>query len=157
MKKGKPQEKEEAYEVGYGKPPTHSRFRPGRSGNPKGRPKGTKNLKTDLIEELGEKILVREGEQARQVSKQRAVVKTLMARALKGDTRAASLLLSMMMRLIDTGEGGESQDEPLQENDLAILRDYEARVRQHDAKAPARSGKRSTRRRARRRQEGSES
>jgi hypothetical protein len=157
MKKGKPQEKGEAYEVGYGKPPTHSRFQPGRSGNPKGRPRGTKNLKTDLIEELGEKILVREGEQARQVSKQRAVVKTLMARALKGDTRAASLLLSMMMRLIDTGEGGEGQDEPLQENDLAILRDYEARVRQDDAKAPARSGKLATRRRARRRQEGSES
>jgi hypothetical protein len=61
----------------------------------------------------------------------------------------------MMMRLIDTGEAGESQDEPLQENDLAILRDYEARVRQDDAKAPAKSGKSATGRRARRRQEGS--
>lgn len=155
MKKGKPQEKDDGYEVGYGKPPKQTRFQPGRSGNPKGRPRGTKNLKTDLIEELGEKILVREGEQARQVSKQRAVVKTLMARTLKGDTRAASLLLSMMMRLIDTGEAGESQDEPLQENDLSILRDYEARVRQDDAKAPAGSGKSTTGRRARRRQEGS--
>ena len=41
------------YEVGYGKPPEHTRFQPGRSGNPRGRPKGTKNLKTDLVEELG--------------------------------------------------------------------------------------------------------
>ncbi len=42
------------YEVGYGKPPRHTRFQPGRSGNPRGRPKDTKNLKTDLIEELAE-------------------------------------------------------------------------------------------------------
>ncbi len=42
------------YDVGYRKPPKHTRFKPGQSGNPRGRPKGTKNLKTDLIEELGE-------------------------------------------------------------------------------------------------------
>ncbi len=65
------------YEVGYGKPPEHTRFKPGQSGNPRGRPKGTKNLKTDLIEELSEKIVVREGDQSQKVSKQRAVVKTL--------------------------------------------------------------------------------
>ena len=39
------------YEVGYKKPPIHTRFKPGVSGNPKGRPKGTKNLATDLAEE----------------------------------------------------------------------------------------------------------
>jgi hypothetical protein len=42
------------YDVGHAKPPKHTRFQPGQSGNPRGRPKGTKNLKTDLIEELGE-------------------------------------------------------------------------------------------------------
>ena len=40
--------------VGYRRPPKKSRFKPGQSGNPKGRPKGTKNLKRDLIEELQE-------------------------------------------------------------------------------------------------------
>ena len=44
------------YEVGYGKPPKHTRFQPGQSGNPRGRPKGTKNLKTDLEEELSERV-----------------------------------------------------------------------------------------------------
>ena len=40
------------YDVGYKKPPKHGRFRKGRSGNAKGRPKGGKNLKTELMEEL---------------------------------------------------------------------------------------------------------
>ncbi len=123
----------EDYEVGYGKPPQHTRFQPGRSGNPRGRPRGTKNLKTDLIEELGEKILVREGDQSRRVSKQRAVVKAVVARTLKGDARAASLLLSMMMRLLDTGEGAPEATEPLHDDEREILQAFEERLRQDAA------------------------
>jgi hypothetical protein len=48
-------------EVGYGKPPGHSRFKKGQSGNPKGRLSGTRNLKSDLNEELQESVMVREG------------------------------------------------------------------------------------------------
>lgn len=51
MPKKKEDQKEE-YEVGYGRPPTHTRFQPGKSGNPNGRPKGSKNTKTILMEEL---------------------------------------------------------------------------------------------------------
>ena len=117
------------YKVGYGKPPRHTRFRPGESGNPKGRPKGTKNLKTDLIEELSEKVVVKEGDQARKVSKQRAFVKTLVARTLKGDARAATTLLSMMMRLLDTGENAPEPDEGLHADELEILESYKERLR----------------------------
>ena len=72
------------YEVGYGKPPKHTRFKKGQSGNPKGRPEDTKNLKTDLREEMNEKITIREGADERPVSKQRALVKRLTAKAIKG-------------------------------------------------------------------------
>jgi hypothetical protein len=116
------------YEVGFGKPPKHTRFKPGQSGNPRGRPKGTKNLKTDLMEELAEKILIREGDHARQVSKQRALLKALLTRGLKGDVRAANLVLSMMMRLLDTGEEALDDVEDLRPDELAILEAYKERV-----------------------------
>src|SRR5207237_8691001 len=48
--------------VGYGRPPSPSRFKPGQSGNPRGRPKGQRNLLSDLRDELAEKIRIREGD-----------------------------------------------------------------------------------------------
>ena len=78
------------YKVGYGKPPRKTQFKRGRSGNPKGRPKGSRNLATDLASELGEQITVREDGHSRRISKQRALIKSLMARALQGDVRATA-------------------------------------------------------------------
>ena len=115
------------YEVGYGKPPKHTQFKPGESGNPKGRPKGTKNLATDLSEELAEKIVVNEGGQQLKISKQRAMIKSLLAKALKGDTRAATVLLKL---LIDAEQATTKNAvvEALSEDDQAILARFAERV-----------------------------
>jgi hypothetical protein len=80
------------YEVGYGRPPIHTRFKPGQSGNPAGRPKGAQNFAT---EELKEAILVKEGGVTKRVSKRRAMIKRQAERALQGDTRAFSCLVAM--------------------------------------------------------------
>src|SRR5215469_15592455 len=55
-----PAEKQSDYEVGYGKPPRHTRFKKGQSGNPRGRPCGSKNLKTLLSEALSEPVIITE-------------------------------------------------------------------------------------------------
>lgn len=111
------------YEVGYRKPPMHSQFTKGQSGNPKGRAKGTKNLKTDLMEELAEQILLREGNRPLKLSKQRAMVKSLIAKAIKGDTRAANLVLNIVWRVLEK-EQGEDQTADLAAEDHAILDDW---------------------------------
>ena len=70
------------YQVGYGKPPKNSQFKPGQSGNPKGRPKGAKNLSTELLEELQEQVKVSEDGKQKTISKQRAMIKSLMAKSV---------------------------------------------------------------------------
>jgi hypothetical protein len=88
------------YEVGYGKPPKASRWRKGQSGNRRGRQKGARNLKTELSEELSEIISIKEQGTARTISKQRALIKAMMAKAVQGDTRAANLMINMIFRLL---------------------------------------------------------
>ena len=106
--------------VGYGKPPLAGRFTRGKSGNPRGRPKGTRNLKTDLEAELQETIQIRVGDRPARVTKQRAMVKSLMAGSLNGDRRAANSLLAMIYRLIDHSAAAEP-DAPLEADDEAMI------------------------------------
>lgn len=114
------------YQVGYGRPPLHTRFQPGQSGKPRGRPRGSRNLKTELEEELQERIALREGGERRTVSKQRAMLKRLMEKALQDDVRAATLVISMVVRFLDQSEPEEDLA-PLADGDRAILDAFLAR------------------------------
>jgi hypothetical protein len=111
--------------VGYGRPPKKSRFKPGQSGNPRGRPKGTKDLKTDLAEELQEQVLVTEGGRKKSISKQRAMLKSLMARAVQGDVRAAVAVISELHRLALANVGND-ESESLSMDDQMLLDLYVA-------------------------------
>jgi hypothetical protein len=72
-----PADDERDYEVGYGKPPRHTRFELGRSGNPRGRPGGSKNLLTLLNEALSEPVIVVENGRRRKIAKRQAIITQL--------------------------------------------------------------------------------
>lgn len=109
------------YEVGYKKPPVHTRFQRGNSGNGKGRKKGRRNLKTDLLDELAERINLNEGDRKVRISKQRALLKSLVVKGIKGDARSTSAVLNLLLRI---GGDDERGAEPLSEVDRAILDDF---------------------------------
>ena len=116
------------YKIGYGKPPKSGQFKCGKSGNPKGRPRGSLKLATDLAAELNEQITVREDGRARRVSKQRSLIKSLMAKALQGDVRANAAVLALYARVIN--DLPDDEDSVLEENELQILRQFAPRLLQ---------------------------
>ena len=85
-------ERSRDYEVGYRRPPVHSRFKPGQSGNPSGRPRGSQNLQTLFNKILKEEVSLREGQLVRKVSKAEAILRGLVIGAMKGDTRHVATL-----------------------------------------------------------------
>ena len=131
------------HDVGYGKPPVETRFRKGRSGNPGGRPRGSRNFKTDLLEELAEPVNVREDGRVRTVSSQRAAMKQLRAKALKGDQRALERLLALAERY-DLEDSADEAEHELGGADQEIIERFKERVvREHEAEnAMAEDGER---------------
>lgn len=110
---------------GYGRPPEHSRFKPGTSGNPKGRPKQSKNLKSIIQQALTSTVTVRENGRLRSVSKIEGVVLSQLERALKGNEKAALAVLRMAghVDLLNGGDGSADGDQlsPADEKILAQL------------------------------------
>ena len=90
---------ERQYEVGYAKPPKHTRFQKGRSGNPKGRPKGSKGFAAIVRHELDAAIEVRQNGRVEKLSKRQVIIKQLVNRAAEGNPRAMELLLLKMALL----------------------------------------------------------
>ena len=106
--------------VGYKCPPLSTRFKPGQSGNPSGRPKKTKSLKAELIEELAELTNVSEDGHPLQVSKGRAIAKSLVRSAVDGNMRATTALLSLFARdPLDADQTDETTPE-----ERAVLDEY---------------------------------
>ena len=89
----KPPKSPRHYEVGYGRPPQAAQFKPGQSGNPKGRPKGAKNLVTLFREELGRSIPVTQNGRTQMMSKARVAVIQQVDKAAKGDAKAFAALM----------------------------------------------------------------
>ncbi len=103
------------YEVGYGRPPKHSRFKPGQSGNAKGRPRKSKELHKLIQTELDSTIVVQEAGREKRITKREAIVKQVVNRALKGDAKASQFVLAHLEkhREVDPFASTEADDAAL--------------------------------------------
>ncbi len=118
----------ETYTVGYRRPPKNSQFKPGQSGNPKGRSKQSRNLRTVVKQVLNESMQIREGGRLRRMSAIEALVRTTLARSFK-DPKA---LHALMIIVKQSGYGNDATelatDLPLDpERDASIIADYLSR------------------------------
>ena len=119
------------YLVGYKKPPMASWFKPGTSGYPQGRKKGSKNLKTLIKQAMIANILIQEGSTSRRVSKIEAVVMRQLQSALKGNERAAmaAIKMAMLVGLLDDADKTAEEAAALSAADEQIIEQLMARHR----------------------------
>ena len=106
-----PSETKRDYQVGYGKPPLHSRFKKGQSGNPRGRPLFPKSLAADLLEAMNQRVVVAENGRRRRLTKRQAMIAQLVNKSATADLRATKMLLDMLRDLERQAEAA-SPDQP---------------------------------------------
>ena len=117
------------YDVGYGKPPEQHRFRSGSSGNPKGRPRGSKNLASLFAKLAEQEITITENGHKRRISKGEAVVLQMLTKALSGDLRASKEVVQLMLHS-EAAQERHITSRPDVEKSKAILKSFLKRASQ---------------------------
>jgi hypothetical protein len=123
-----PPETARDYVVGYGKPPLHSRFQKGRSGNPKGRPCGRKNMSTLLSDALNGSVIVVENGRRKKITKREAIVTQLVNKSASADLKATQMVLAMLSDL-ESRADASADPAPFTEADQQVIQRIQARLR----------------------------
>jgi hypothetical protein len=116
------------YEVGFGKPPEGSRFKKGRSGNPKGRPKGKPNAATAVLRALEAQVVINENGKRRKVSKFDAAMMQLANKAAGGDLKALNLATTLTRLAEERVQQEVSKKTCLEEADKQVLQSLMQRM-----------------------------
>jgi len=116
------------YEVGYGKPPRYAGFKKGQSGNPRGRPPGSKNLTTLLNDALNEPVTITENGRRRKITKREAVIKQLVNKSASADPRSLKILLDLMLNLEARARASAAPTPAVGPGDEEVLAQLKARL-----------------------------
>ena len=109
--------------VGYRRPPKHSRFQPGQSGNLGGRPVGVKSLPNIVRKIVGQKVTVTENGRTRRIPRLEAILLRAASEASRGDVASLRLLLQLAERYGESAQTG-AERQTIATEDVAILRRY---------------------------------
>jgi hypothetical protein len=112
-----------AYAVGYGKPPKSGQFKPGQSGNPKGKPKGQPSLSEMVLAEAACIVKVKQGEEIIHLTKKQFVIRRLFDMAAKGNLAAARVLFEIIAKAEAAAEKSAPQELPLTEDEIALIKE----------------------------------
>lgn len=113
---------------GYGRPPVETRFRPGQSGNRKGRPPGSKNLTTLVRQALNEKVTIQQNGRTKRVTKSEVIAKQLVNQAAAKDWTALRLLLGFYQLFGEEPVPARAENQSMGESDRAILERLKTRL-----------------------------
>lgn len=117
------------YKVGYRKPPEHTRFRKGQSGNPTGRPKGSKNLRAILSEIGHRKVQVTTKNGVRSMTVIEATGTQLANQAMSGKLPAIRELLQWWQKFCEDDVTNKATANGPNENDRAVMQSILKRIR----------------------------
>src|SRR6266550_2484300 len=118
----------QTYEVGFGRPPVHTRVKPGQILNPRGRPKGQRNVSTVLRKALNERIKIKEGNRTRSVTKLDALILKMINDAHSNPKVQANLIVLMRaVGLIEAPDSSPDHQPPFTPNDSDLIADFGAR------------------------------
>lgn len=109
------------YDVGFGKPPRSTRFKPGNTYGRRGRPKGAENLQTILAEEFEAKIEVNDAGRRRKLSKRRVAVRQLANKVASGDTKAFTLYVELLRKTGQLAPSETSEAPAMDARDLEAI------------------------------------
>jgi hypothetical protein len=107
-------------DAGYGKPPRAHQFKPGKSGNPKDRPKGAKSAATILNELMQQKISLNERGRTRRITVLEGILRRIAEDCLKGNIKSAAFLLNRLQAM----SSGETDETGLSEDEQTVLETY---------------------------------
>lgn len=110
----------EDYKIGYGNPPKHSQFKPGETGNRKGRPRGKKSFLAELDEALSKKVIIKENGKETVSTKRQVILTQLVNKACRGDAKATEQVITHLKQRDRKIEEKEAQED-LTETDDAIF------------------------------------